>query len=112
MNWQQIEDQFGKEISDSLYKSKIRRDVIRLLKYNYPLTVYSCSLKLRASYANTKGAIQGYGRGYPREYSLVHLGILIEEKRNTTTIYRLSKNGLQLAELLEEAGYDRNVQSC
>lgn len=94
----------GYDLYFSLERSSIRREILKYLK-EYPsgAPIYDISRNITASYANTKGAILGDGRGYNIETSLINMDLVTCNKaRGSLVLYSLTPRGLEIAGLLEE----------
>jgi predicted transcriptional regulator with HTH domain len=94
----------GYDLYFSLERSGVKREVLRYLR-RYPsgVPIADISRNIETSYANTKGAILGNGRGYKIDTSLASMGLVTFNKaRGSLVLYSLTPKGAEIAGLLEE----------
>lgn len=94
----------GYDLYCSLERSGVRRDILLYLrKYPAGATILDISRNISASFANTRGAIIGDGKGYNIEMSLIGLGLVTYTKiRGELIVYMLTQKGREIAALLGE----------
>lgn len=86
-------------IRRALSKSRVRKDVLRLLFEVYPDASYPAEIAraITTTPANVLEALRGVSR-YEKSYSLISLGLVDVKKINGQKYYRLSEKGLALVD--------------
>ncbi|MFP3202840.1 MAG: archaellum operon transcriptional activator EarA family protein [Sulfolobus sp.] len=98
----------------SLRKSKIRLEILKVLKESYPNSLYIAEIARRAGVNITQviGALRGINnKQYKPEYSLLSLELVYEISNGNRKLYKISPKGILILSYLESQRYYINERN-
>ncbi|MBB5255192.1 archaellum operon transcriptional activator EarA family protein [Sulfurisphaera ohwakuensis] len=90
-------------------KSKIRLEILKVLRECYPNSLYIAKIARRTGVNITQviGALRGINnKQYKPEYSLLSLGLVYESISGNRKLYKISPKGILILSYLESQRYN------